>query len=116
MYTRDLEDLSMLVTSRAKDAHVHMCVWTFRRHSVQEYSVPPLALPQLLHIVPKTECSIMEHLLTATNTFSNDVDRNTNIYTCNNHGCHEPQQIDYIVSSDHREPSTHQLLHQITGD
>ena len=25
MYARDLEDLSMLVTSRAKDAHVHIC-------------------------------------------------------------------------------------------
>ena len=43
----------------------------------------------------------MEHLLTATNTFSNDVDRNTNIYTCNYNGCHESQQIDYILSSDH---------------
>ena len=43
----------------------------------------------------------MEHLLTATNTFNNDDDRNTNIYTCNYHGRHEPQQIDHILSSDH---------------
>ena len=47
------------------------------------------------------ECFIMEHPLTATNTFSNDDDRNANIYTCNYNGCHEPQQIDYILSSDH---------------
>ena len=26
MYARDLEDLRMLVTSRVKDAHVHICV------------------------------------------------------------------------------------------
>ena len=42
-----------------------------------------------------------EHLLTATENFSNDDDRNTNIYTCNYYGCHEPQQIDCILSSDH---------------
>ena len=46
------------------------------------------------------ECFIMEHLLTATKTFSNDDCRNANIYTCNNNGCHEPQQIDCILSSD----------------
>ena len=44
------------------------------------------------------ECFIMDHLLTATNTLSSDDDRNTNIYTCNYHGCHEPQQIDCIFS------------------
>ena len=58
------------------------------------------ALPQLLHIVPN-ECFIVERLLTATNTFSNDDDRNANICTGNYNGCHEPQQIDYILSSDH---------------
>ena len=82
-------------------------VWTHKRDLVQEHLVPPavpLALPQLLHIVPKNrllECFIMEPLLTATNTFSNDDDRNATIYTCNYNGCHEPQQIDYILSSDH---------------
>ena len=43
----------------------------------------------------------MEHSLTATNTFSNNDASNTNIYTCNYNGCHEPQQIDHILSSDH---------------
>ena len=47
------------------------------------------------------ECFIMEHSLTATNTFSNNDVRNTNIYTCNYNGCHQPQQIDYILLSDH---------------
>ena len=42
------------------------------------------------------ECFIMEHLRTATNTFSNDDDGQLNIYTCN----YKPQQIDYILSSD----------------
>ena len=32
----------------------------------------------------------MEHLLTATNTFSNDDDRNANIFTCNYNSRHEP--------------------------
>ena len=44
--------------------------------------------------------AIIGHLSTATNTFSNDDDRNANILTCNNNGRHEPQQIGYILSSD----------------
>ena len=81
-------------------------VWALKRDSVQGYLVPPaviLAQPQPLHIMPKNKllkCFIMEHLLTATNTFSNDDDRNTNIYTCNYNGCHESLQIDYIMLSD----------------
>ena len=62
----------------------------------------------------------MEHSLTATNSFSNNDAKNTNIYTCNCNGCHEPQQIDYILSSGHSLRSrtflTHRLLHRITGD
>ena len=62
MYARDLEDLSMLVTSRAKDAHVHICK-DAQTGLGTVYSVPPaviLALPQLLHIVLKRllECFI----------------------------------------------------------
>ena len=52
------------------------------------------------------ECLIMEQLLTATNTFSDDDDRNANINMCNYNGCHEPQQIDYILSSDHSRSRT----------
>ena len=46
------------------------------------------------------ESFIMENLLTATNTFHSEDNGITNIYTCNYHGNHEPQQIDYILSSD----------------
>ena len=42
----------------------------------------------------------MENLLTATITFHCEDDGATNIHTCNCNGNHEPQQIDYILSSD----------------
>ena len=47
------------------------------------------------------ECFIMEHSLIATNTFSTDDASFNNICTCNYNGCHDSQQIDYILSSDH---------------
>ena len=46
-----------------------------------------------------------KNLLTATNTFLCEDDGATNMYTCNNNGNHEPQQIDYILSSDTRPRS-----------
>ena len=107
MYAKDLEDLRMLVTSRVKDAHVHICVGAQTGFGT---GIPGAASSDIgpativTHRAEKQrllECFIMEHLLTATNTFSNDDDRNANIYTCNYNGCHEPQQIDYILSSDH---------------
>ena len=57
MYARDLADLSMLVMTRVKDAHVHICV-DAQTDWVLGYPVPPaviLALLQLLHIVPKNK-------------------------------------------------------------
>ena len=42
----------------------------------------------------------MENLFAATNTFLCEDAGATNIYTCNYNGNHEPQQIDYILSSD----------------
>ena len=42
----------------------------------------------------------MENLLTATNTFRFEDDGANNIYTCNCNGKYEPQQMDYILSSD----------------
>ena len=107
MYARDLEDLSMLVTTRAKDVHAHICVdaqtglgtgvlGSASSNIGTATTVAHRAAKQRL-----LECFIMEHLLTATNTFSNNDARNTNIYTCSYNGCHEPQQIDYILSSDH---------------
>ena len=39
----------------------------------------------------------MENLVTATNTFHSEDNGITDIYTCN---CHEPQQIDCILSPD----------------
>ena len=107
MYARDLEDLSMLVTSRVKDTHVHICV---DAQTGLGTGVPGSASSGIgtdrtgTHRAGKKgllECFITKHLLTATNTFSNTDDRNTNIYPCNYHGCHEPQQIDYIPSPDH---------------
>ena len=54
---------------------------------------------QRLPTVPKKrklfECSIMEHLLSAKNTFKND-DSTADILICNYHGRHAPQQIDLI--------------------
>ena len=107
MYARDLEDLSMLVTTRVKDAFDHICVdaqtglgsgvpGPANSNIGTATTVTHRAEKQRLH-----ECFIMEHSLTATNTFSNNDARNTNIYTCNYNECHEPQQIDYILSSDH---------------
>ena len=63
-----------------------------------------LVQPQQSHIVPKKqrllECFIMENMLTATNIFRNDDDRDASIFTCNYHWRHEPQQIDHILSYD----------------
>ena len=107
MYGRDLEDLSMLATSRVKDLHVHICVDaqtgldTGVLDSASSNIGPATIVTHRAEKQGLPECFIIEHLLTATNTFSNDDDRNTNIYTCNYHGCHEPQQIDHILSSDH---------------
>ena len=93
MCAGDLEDLRSLVTSRMKDAHVHVGVgaqtgaWdrdTWDKQPKHWYCYN----------------AIIGHLSTATNTFSNDDDRNANILTCNYNGRHEPQQIDYILSSD----------------
>ena len=73
-------------------------VWTHKRDLVQVYLVQAArtrAEKQRL-----LECFIMEHQLTDTNTFSTDDEGKLNIYTCNYNGCHEPQQIDYILSSD----------------
>ena len=81
MYARDLEDLRMLVTSRWKDAHVHTCV---DAQTGRGTGIPGAASSNVgpattvTHRVEKQrplQCFIMEHLLTATNTFSND-DRN----------------------------------------
>ena len=106
MHAKELEDLRSLVTSRVKDAHVHICVdaqtglgtgipVTGSRNIGTATTVTHRAEKQRL-----LECFIMEYLLTGTNTFSNDDDRNANILTCNCNGCHEPQQIDHILSSD----------------
>ena len=57
----------------------------------------------ILHRVEKQrvfESFIMENLLTATNTFHFEDDGAVNMYTCNYNGNHEPQQIDFIFSSD----------------
>ena len=82
-------------------------VWTLKRDSVRgtrsaqqqywnSYNAYTSCRKQRL-----LECCIMEHSLTATNTFSNNDASNTNIYTFGCNGCHEPQQIDYILSSHH---------------
>ena len=92
MYARDLEDLSMLVTSRVNGAHVHICVdaQTLLGTAVLGSASSNIgSATTVTHRAEKQrllECFIMEHSLTATNTFSNDDDRNTNIYTCNYHG------------------------------
>ena len=93
MHAGDLEDLRSLVTSRVKDADVHICVdaqtglgtgipGAGSRNIGTATTVAHRAEKQRL-----LECFTMEHLLTATNTFSNDDDRNANIYTCNYNGC-----------------------------
>ena len=90
-------------------------VWTLKQDLVQGSSLATT----VTHRAEKhrlLECFIMEHLLTATNTFNNEDDWNTNIYTCNYYGCHEPQQIKYILLSVYvPEPSTHRPLHRIAG-
>ena len=97
----------MLVTSPVKDAHVHICVdaqtglGTGIPGAASRNIGPAMTATHRAEKQRLLECFIMEHLLTATNTFSNDDDRNANICTCNYNGCHEPQQIDYILSSDH---------------
>ena len=96
----------MPVTSRVKDAHVHICV---DDRTGLGTGVPGTANSNIgtatavTHRAEKQrllERFIMEHSLTATNTFSNNDAKNTNICTCNCNGCHEPRQIDYILSSD----------------
>ena len=106
MYARDLEDLRMLVTSRVKDAHVHISVdaqtglGTGIPGAASSNVGPATTVAHRAEKQRLLECFIMEYLLTATNTFSDD-DRNANINTCNYNGCHEPPQIDYMLSSDH---------------
>ena len=89
LYVKDLEDLGMLVTSREKDAHVHICVDTQTGLGTsgtwchQQYHGPATSVT---HRAPKQrllECFIKEHQLTATNTFSNDDEGKLDIYTCN---------------------------------
>ena len=103
MYARDLEHLSMLVTTRLKDAHVHICVDAQTGLGTGVPGPPNSNIgtaTTLAHRAEKQrllECFVMEHSLTATNIFSNNDASNTNIYMCNHNGCHEPQQIDYIL-------------------
>ena len=108
LYARDLEDLSMLTMSREKDSHVHICVDV--QMGLGAGDTQSLLL-QYWHCHNhytsgrKTEtslsaCLIMEHSLIATNTFSTNDASYINIFTRNFNGCHEPQQIDYILSSD----------------
>ena len=107
MHARDLDDLRMLVTSRVKDAHVHICVdaltglGTGIPGAASSNIIPAITVTHRAEKQRPLECFIMEHLLTATNTFSKNDDRNDNICKCNCNGCHEPQQIDNILSSDH---------------
>ena len=98
MYARDLEDLRMLVTSRLKDAQTGLGTGVLG--SISRNIGPATTVTHRSEKQRLLECFIMEHLLTATNTFRNDDDRNTNIHTCNHYECHEPQQIDYILSSE----------------
>ena len=87
MYARDLEDLRMLVTSRWKDAHVHTCVdaqtglGTGILGAASSNVGPATTVTHRVEKQRPLECFIMERLLTATTTFSNDDDRNANIYT-----------------------------------
>ena len=107
MYLRHLEDISMLVSTWVKDAHVLFCVDAQTGLGTGVPGPPSSNIgtaTTLTHRVEKQrllECFIMGHSLTATNTFSNNAARNTNVHTCNCNGCHEPQQIDNILSSDH---------------
>ena len=95
----------MLVTTKMKDAHVHICVQTGLGTGVPGPANSNIGTTTTVtHRAENQrllECIIMEHSLTATNTFNNNDAKNTNIYTCNCNGCHEPQQIDYVLSSDH---------------
>ena len=99
IHARDLEDLCMRVSSRVKDAHVHMCVGaqtglgTGISGADSSNIGPAITVTHRAEKQRPIECFIMEHLLTATNIFSNDDDRNANIYTFNYN--------DYILSSDH---------------
>ena len=125
MYARGSEDLRMFVTSLVKDAHVHICV---DAQTGLGTGIPGAASRNIGPAITAThraekqrllEWCIMEHLLTATNTFSNDEERNANICTRNCNRCHEPQQIDYICHLTTvcvGELSTHRPPHGITGD
>ena len=75
LYAKDLDDLRSLVSSRASDTHVHICVDA----QTGLGTMPPRPLgtnigtaTTVSHRVEKQrmfECYIMENLLTATNTF-----------------------------------------------
>ena len=75
VYARDLEDLSMLVTSRVNGAHLYTCVDTqmgLGSAVLGSASSNIGTATTVTHGAEKPrilECFIMEHLLTATNNF-----------------------------------------------
>ena len=79
----DAEDLSMLVTTRVKDAHVHICADAQTRLSTVVPCPPKSNIGTATTVTHRAEkqrlleCFIMENSLTATNTFSNNDARNT---------------------------------------
>ena len=102
----DLEDFRSLVTSHGSDAHVHICVDAQTGLGTlppRPYSANIGTATTVSHRAGKRrifESFVMEHLLTATNTLHSEDDGATDIYTWNYNGKYEPQQIDYIFSSD----------------
>ena len=91
-YSKDPDDLRSLVISRGRDTHVHICV------DAQTGLVTRPPRPHSANIGTATTVSnrveklrmldnlIMEHMLTATDTFYFEEDGTTNIFTCNYNG------------------------------
>ena len=107
LYAKDLSDLRTLLNSRCADSEVHICVdaqtgsGTWPTSPLSENIGTATTVTHRVEKQRSLESFIMENMLTATNTF-NLQEGNNNIYTCNYNGNHEPQQIDFILSTDNR--------------
>ena len=88
MFAGDLENLHSLVTSRTKDAHVHIGVdATSARTTTITHRPEKTETPRVLHHGTPAHCHKHHQ-------------KRANMLTCNYRCRHEPQQIDNILSSD----------------